>query len=115
MGSRNQNSSHQPISSLLKGGLGLCKNLFTNADLWQGSNGPIFVPQAFEKWSRTFAKTYALGVLEAKLAQPEVTALGSGSSLSIRELFEQVVNMIPVKEDGLIILQTVLDLKTLWK
>ena len=88
---------------------------FTNADLWQGSNGPIFVPQAFEKWSRTFAKTYAFGVLEVKLAQPEVTALGSGSSLSIRELFEQVVNMIPVKEDGLIILQTVLNLKTLWK
>lgn len=87
---------------------------FTNADLWQGSTGPIFVPQAFEKWRGTFAKTYALGVLEAKLAQPNVTALAFGSSLSIRDLFEQVVNMVPEQEDGLNILRAVLKLKALW-
>lgn len=87
---------------------------FTNADLWQGSTGPIFVPQAFEKWAWIFAKTYALGVLEAKLAQPDVTALALGSSLSIRDLFEQVVNMVPEEEDGLVILRAVLNLKTLW-
>jgi len=88
---------------------------FTNADLWDGSNGPIFVPKAFEKWSATFAKAYALGVLEVKLAQPKIKALGSGSSLTIRNLFKQIVNRVPQKEDGSIILQTILNLKDVWK
>lgn len=88
---------------------------FTNADLWEGSNGPIFVAQAFERWAATFAKTYALGVLEAKIAQPKVIALAAGSSLSIRDLFEQVVNIIPKGEDGLILLQSVLNQKDLWQ
>lgn len=87
---------------------------FTNADLWQGSNGPIFVREAFEKWTGTFAKTYALGVLEAKLAQANITVVSFGSSLSVRDLFQQVVKMIPSSEDGLAILQAVLNLKTLW-
>lgn len=88
---------------------------FTNADLWDGSNGPIFVPKAFEKWSATFAKVYALGVLEVKLAQPKIKALGSGSSLTIRNLFKQIVNRVPQKEGGSIILQTILNLKDVWK
>lgn len=87
---------------------------FTNAALWQGSTGPIFVPKAFEKWTGTFAKTYALGVLEAKLAQPNVTNLAFGSSLCIRDLFKQVVNMVPAGEDGLTILRAVLNLKAVW-
>lgn len=88
---------------------------FTNADLWEGSTGPIFVAQAFERWAATFAKTYALGVLEAKIAQPKVIALAAGSSLSIRDLFEQVVNMVPKGEDGLILLRAVLNQKDLWQ
>jgi hypothetical protein len=77
---------------------------FTNADIWQ-SNGPIFVPQAFETWASIFVKTCALGVLKAKLAQPTITALAFGSSLSVRGLFEQVVNMVPEREDGFAILR----------
>lgn len=87
---------------------------FTNADLWDGSNGPIFVPKAFEKWSATFARAYALGVLQAKLAQPKITVLGSGSSLTVKDLFKQIVNRIPQKEDGFIILQKVLSLNGVW-
>lgn len=86
----------------------------TNAALWQGSNGPIFVPQAFEKWAGTFAKTYTLGVLEAKLAQPNVTTLAFGSKLSIRDLFEQAVKIVPTGEDGMPIFMEVLNLKSLW-
>jgi hypothetical protein len=87
---------------------------FTNGDLWDGSNGPIFVPKAFEKWSVTFAKTYALGVLEAKLAQPKITVLGSGSRLTVRDLFKQIVNGIPQKEDAFIALHEVLNLDEVW-
>jgi len=86
----------------------------TNVALWQGSNGPIFVPQAFEKWAGTFAKTYTLGVLEAKLAQPTVTTLAFGSKLSIRDLFEQAVKMVPTGENGVTIFKEVLNLKSLW-
>ena len=57
---------------------------------------------------------YALGVLEAKLAQPTITALGFGSSMTVRDLFKQIVNKIPQKEDGFLILQTVLSLKGVW-
>lgn len=81
---------------------------FTNADMWQ-SNGPIFVARAFERWASIFAKTYALGVLEVKLAQPDITTLAFGSPLSIRDLFEQVVNTIPEEEDGSVILRAVLN------
>lgn len=87
---------------------------FTNGDLWEGSNGLIFVPKAFEKWSVTFAKTYALGVLEARLAQPKITVLGSGSSLTVRELFRRIVNGIPQNDDGFIVLQAILNLDDAW-
>jgi hypothetical protein len=87
---------------------------FTSADLWQGSNGPIFVAKAFEKWVVTFAKTYALGVLEAKLAQPCVNRLGFGSQLSIKKLFRQVASMTPTQEDGSAILRKTINLKWLW-
>jgi hypothetical protein len=87
---------------------------FTSADLWEGSNGPIFVAKAFEKWAGTFARTYALGVLEAKLAQPHISRLGFGSQLSIQELFREVVKMVPKQEDGSAILRKTLNLKWLW-
>jgi len=76
---------------------------FTNADMWQ-SNGPIFVSHAFEKWASAFIKTYALAVLETKLAEPNLTALAYGSSSSIRSLFKQATSMIPEPEDGFNIL-----------
>lgn len=86
---------------------------FTNGDLWEGSNGPIFVSKSFERWSVKFANAFALGVLEAKLAQPTVTVLGGGSQLTVKDLFRSVVSRIPKKEDGPLIWKTILDLNVL--
>lgn len=83
---------------------------FTNADLWEGSNGPIFVPKSFQKWSAKFVTACALGVLEAKLAKPTVTVLGGGSQLAVSDLFKLLVSKVPKKEDGAQILSTILSL-----
>jgi len=87
---------------------------FTNADMWQDSTGPIFVLQAFKRWIGVFAKTYSFGVLEAKLAHPNITNLAFGSSLTIKDLYERAFNMVPQKEDGYIILNEVLNLTSFW-
>jgi hypothetical protein len=42
--------------------------------MW-GGNGPVFNPKAFEKWAEAFLTTYAMAVLEAKLAQPDLDEL----------------------------------------
>ena len=72
----------------------------TNADLWGGSNGPIFAPKSFEKWSITFCKTFMICVLEAKLAKPLITVLGGGSKQTIGNLFRLLMPKLPAAEDG---------------
>jgi hypothetical protein len=81
---------------------------FTHANIWQ-SNGPVFVPQAFEKWTNIFAKTYSLAILEMKLAQPNVTALAFGSSASIHTLFKQSLGMLHQQEEGFPVLMAIPD------
>jgi len=84
---------------------------FSNADLWEGSNGPIFVPKSFKRWSVTFSKAYTLCVLEAKLAKPTITVLGAGSKQTIGNLYRLLLGKIPAKEDGSAVFQTLMDLK----
>ena len=79
---------------------------FTNADIWQ-SNGPIFVPNAFEKWAVAFIKTYALAILEAKLAEPKLVTLSYCSSSSVGSLFEKAISTMPEQEDGFIVFNAI--------
>jgi hypothetical protein len=44
----------------------------TNADLWEGSNGPIFVPDAFTQFWRDFRDTFLACSVLLKLAHPAV-------------------------------------------
>ncbi len=84
---------------------------FSNADLWEGSNGPIFVPKSFKRWSITFSKVFALCVIEAKLAKPTITVLGAGSKQTIDNLYSLLLGKIPAKEDGSAIFKALIDLK----
>ncbi len=72
----------------------------TNTDLWEGSTGPIFVSNSYEKWSITFCKTFMICVLEAKLAKPSITTLGGGSKQTIGNLFRLLMPQLPPAEDG---------------
>jgi hypothetical protein len=44
----------------------------TNADIWEGSNGPIFVPEAFTQFWRDFRDTFLACSVLLKLAHPEI-------------------------------------------
>lgn len=66
----------------------------TDADVWH-SNGPIFVPAAFEEWVCSHHEVYALAVLEGRLAQPALDELQGSRSPSAESLFRRVVNLLP--------------------
>lgn len=72
----------------------------SDAILWGGSNGPIFVEEAFEQWYRIFLEAYAFSLVAAKLSEPEVwrTTLDSGPTVS--ELFRTVVALLPADTDA---------------
>lgn len=65
----------------------------TDADEWE-SNGPIFVPEAFEGWAECYFTVYAVAVLECRLAQPRLNELDWGSS-DARGLFARAVRNLP--------------------
>jgi len=67
---------------------------FTDADIWS-SNGPVFVPAAVKTWRDLYLSTYAVALLEARLAEPALEHLGSGSENTAEELFRLVVGAVP--------------------
>lgn len=73
------------------------------------SNGPIFVGAAFERWLAKFAQVYAVAILEAHLAKPEVRELAYGSDLTVQGLFNAVMEGIPAGSDGKVLLSSVPD------
>jgi hypothetical protein len=44
----------------------------TNVDLWEGSNGPIYVPESFVQLWRNFRDTYLACAILLKLAYPQL-------------------------------------------
>jgi hypothetical protein len=77
---------------------------FTEADL-RDSNGPIFVPGAFQDWSICFRLTYSLALVEIKLACQVLAVVGSGSSNSLKSLCEKVLADVGPNEDGISLLR----------
>ena len=67
---------------------------FTDADIWS-SNGPVLVPAAVKTWRDLYLSTYAVALLEARLAEPALDHLGSGSENTAEELFRLVVGAVP--------------------
>jgi hypothetical protein len=70
-----------------------------DADIWQ-SNGPIFVPEAFESWTECFMIVYALAVLQSRLAQPGLNELPWGASLTARQLYIRATQMLSDSSDA---------------
>lgn len=79
---------------------------FTDADLRQ-SNGPVFVPSTFARWSKCFKIAYSLAAFEAKVAQPRLDKLACGSSMTVAALFREVVSKLPTCEDGVAVLNSI--------
>lgn len=78
---------------------------FTDADM-RNSNGPIFVPEAFQDWGSLFKTTYAVVLFAAKLGEPKLAALAYGSDLRPEELFQRVMARLPASEDGVVVLKS---------
>lgn len=78
-----------------------------DADIWQ-SNGPIFVPDAFDRWMQAFLVTYAVGVLVCYLARPDLDAADCGASLGLPDLFAHVVGQLRSGVDGSVLLKHLL-------
>jgi hypothetical protein len=68
---------------------------FTDAALWGGSNGPIFVPRSFGEWAKAYVSTFALSLLLLRLGRPDLERLDDESDPSLRGLFESAVGMLP--------------------
>lgn len=71
----------------------------TDGDIWQ-SNGPVFVPQAFEEWRESFLAVYALAVLQSRLAEPSLNKLEWDASFNARNLFSHAVRQLPSMSDA---------------
>jgi hypothetical protein len=78
---------------------------FTDAGM-RDSNGPIFVPESFQRWRSLCQTTYALVLFEAKLGQPRLATLAYGSDLDVKNLFRQVIAELPSSEDGVVVLKS---------
>jgi hypothetical protein len=44
----------------------------TNVDLWQGSNGPVFIPEAFTQFWKDYCDTVALSYVLLKIGWPQL-------------------------------------------
>ena len=77
-----------------------------DGDFWQ-SNGPVFVNDAFEKWTDAFLFTFAVSVLEARLARPNLRTLTHARSANAKKLFETAVEQIARTGDSRLLLEAV--------
>jgi hypothetical protein len=53
----------------------------SNAQLWRGSNGPVYDTQAFNLWGRLYFNTLLLSVLLVGLAEPRLLTMERPSNL----------------------------------
>jgi len=77
-----------------------------DADIWE-SNGPVFVGEAFKRWTNAFLVAYALGVLHAQLARPNLNKMSQGRGVNARELFLNVIEKLPTTIDARQLLKAV--------
>jgi hypothetical protein len=66
---------------------------YTDSDIW-ASNGPVFVRDAFDRWAYTFILTFALGILQIRLARPNLTISGRRRT-QLKKLFDRAVTSLP--------------------
>jgi hypothetical protein len=72
---------------------------FTDGDM-SSSNGPVFVPKAFDEWSVAFVQAYCFCLIACHLAHPKLRGLGNGSKSSLEGLFKQAANRLGAQDDG---------------
>lgn len=65
---------------------------YTDADLW-ASNGPVFVHAVFETWMQMFALVFAFGLLEIRIARPDVVTMGDDGR-GLKESFMGAVSIL---------------------
>jgi hypothetical protein len=71
---------------------------YTDADIW-ASNGPVFVRDAFERWIHIFVLTYALGILQIRLARPSLRISARRRAPQLKGLFDVAVDSLPTDSD----------------
>jgi hypothetical protein len=65
------------------------------AELWEGSNGPIYVPRSFEIWKRAFFDVFLLAVLLTSLAEPRLREATYPEDFSLMDFIESLITWHP--------------------
>jgi hypothetical protein len=66
-----------------------------NAELWEGSNGPIYVPRSFMLWRNAFVDILLLVVLLTSLAEPRLREATYPEDFSLTDFIEGLVAWHP--------------------
>ena len=66
-----------------------------NIELWDGSNGPIYVRRSFGLWKAAFADTLLLIVLITSLAEPRLRNATCPSDFSLTDFIERLITWHP--------------------
>ena len=78
--------NYQELSRYSHGRMGT-----TNVDLWEGSNGPIYVPESFELWQLAFVDSLLLITLLTSLAEPRIRAASYPDDFSARSFVDELI------------------------
>jgi len=70
----------------------------THAEMWDGT-GPVFDGRAFDVWLGAYYETYALCLLEAKLARPSLSIQQGEAPCTLQELYSQAVAVVAKQSD----------------
>ena len=66
-----------------------------NVELWQGSNGPIYVPEAFNLWKLAYCDTLLLIVLLTALGEPRLASAFYPPDFSLLDFTRRLLDWHP--------------------
>ncbi len=66
-----------------------------NVELWEGSNGPIYVPESFLLWRAAFGDTLLLAVLLTSLAEPRLLRATYPKDLNVIDFIQRLIAWHP--------------------
>jgi len=70
---------------------------YSSSSWWEGSNGPIYVPESFEKFLVLYFETVSLSYIFVKLARPDLKLPQTIKYIFARNICEEVIGVYPTK------------------
>jgi len=99
--------TQKPRKSKSNDGAGLARRIFSElsslthagprystASFWP-SNGPVFVPEAFDRWYRALTHVYALALIEVSMACRSSSTLEKATKSALTAFREEVLRLLP--------------------